>query len=366
MTTHESEIDLLSIWRPIRQRWRYILFATAASAVLGVIISLVLPKTYTAETLLLPLTDTPSSMGAAQSIMGGLGLGVGSKATSQTSKLMTILKSRTMAEAVIQNHDFLKRIYEKQWDEKNNRWKDPNPQNQPSLEDAAAQLKNAVSVSSDLEHGTIKVTADASTPAFAYDIVLAYIKTLQKFIAENALTQAKYKRLSIEKQLIGNKRALLMAGRDFTKYAGRVSSEASEVDIDLDEDKNFGGEFLAGLEEDGLNATIMKDAIDHGTTSLVGGDTTPMKRVPQTVYLQYITLQKDILARTNSMLTQQYELAKIEEAKNDLLFQVIDRPLLPKNKSKPNRRAIVMGFFFGSLFLSSVGAVILDKSKTLT
>lgn len=366
MSATEGEIDLLSIWRPIRQRWRYIFMATVVATTIGVIISFLLPKTYCAETLLLPLSDTPSQAGAAQSIIGGLGLGGVGKTTNQSSKLLTILKSRSLAETVIQDNDFLKRMYEKQWDEQNNRWKDPDPKNQPNVEDAANALKGQVGVSSDQEFGTIKVIAEASTPLFAYDIVMAYIKTLQRFIAENALTQAKYKRLSVEKQLVSNRRALLLAGKDFTKYTGRISSVESDVNIDLHEARNYAGEFSDGLDEGGLNTMIMKDAIDRTNSSVSGEDVAPINKVPQGVYLQYLTLQKEILAKTNAMLSQQYELAKIDEAKNDLLFQVVDKPTIPKSKSKPNRRSIVMGSFIGSLFLSVLGVVILDKAKART
>jgi len=63
-----------------------------------------------------------------------------------------------------------------------------------------------------------------------------------------------------------------------------------------------------------------------------------------TLGLQYIRLKREALTREKvfELLTQQYEMAKIEEAKEDITFQVIDRAIPPKGSIKPKRRLNVM------------------------
>ncbi len=50
------------------------------------------------------------------------------------------------------------------------------------------------------------------------------------------------------------------------------------------------------------------------------------------------------------LLTQQYEMAKIEEAKEDITFQVIDRAVPPEKRIKPKRKLVVMLAGVVSLF----------------
>jgi uncharacterized protein involved in exopolysaccharide biosynthesis len=76
------------------------------------------------------------------------------------------------------------------------------------------------------------------------------------------------------------------------------------------------------------------------------------KNIPQQVYLQYLTLRRDLLGKINILLTQQYEMAKIEEAKEDLAFQVVDPARVPLKRFKPQRRKIVTMAFMASLFLA--------------
>ena len=78
----------------------------------------------------------------------------------------------------------------------------------------------------------------------------------------------------------------------------------------------------------------------------------PVQDVPQQVYLQYLTLRQELLGRMNALLTQQYEMAKIEESKEDLSFQVIDWARVPLRKDRPKRAQIVASAFILSAFIS--------------
>lgn len=367
MDAGSDNVDLLNMWRSIQRRWRFILFFTAVVTGSGIMISLILPKAYTSKAILLPLSNGSGSAGSAQSLLGGLSLGGLAPGKSQHSELMAVLESRSLAEMVIQDYDLLPQLYSTLWDKKNNRWKANDSNHQPTIDDAANMLKGAVVVKDDPKRGTITLTTEQPTPQLAYDVAIGYIKTLQKYVAENALTQAKYKRISLGKQLSDNRKALLVAGKNFTEYYGRgnISSVESNVDVDVDDNGNPDTESFGNTDEGGLNIALINDALKRSNSLRTKKNAAPIRRVPQQVYLQYLSLQKDILARTNAMLTQQFEMSKIEEVKDDLLFQVIDKPLMPKRKSKPRRGVIVIAFFFGSLFLSVAGSVALGQRSFL-
>jgi uncharacterized protein involved in exopolysaccharide biosynthesis len=76
-----------------------------------------------------------------------------------------------------------------------------------------------------------------------------------------------------------------------------------------------------------------------------------VRDVPQQVYLQYLTVRQELMTRMNALLSQQYEMAKIEESKEDLSFQVIDWARVPIKKFKPKRAQIVIAAFVLSGFL---------------
>ncbi len=63
-----------------------------------------------------------------------------------------------------------------------------------------------------------------------------------------------------------------------------------------------------------------------------------------TLGLEYARLQRKVAThqKTSELLTQQYEMAKIAEAKEGISFQVIDRAIPPKKRIKPKRRLNVM------------------------
>jgi len=86
------------------------------------------------------------------------------------------------------------------------------------------------------------------------------------------------------------------------------------------------------------------------------------------VNLGYGRLKRDALIQQKlfELLTQQYELAKIEEAKDELTFQVIDAAIAPEKRIKPKRALNVMLAGVVSLFLGIFIAFFLeyvDKQK---
>jgi uncharacterized protein involved in exopolysaccharide biosynthesis len=60
------------------------------------------------------------------------------------------------------------------------------------------------------------------------------------------------------------------------------------------------------------------------------------------------------------LLSKQYELAKLEEARDAVVIQVIDRAVPPERKSKPQRALIVLLATVTMLFLSVFIVLLLE------
>ncbi|MBL7684764.1 MAG: hypothetical protein JNK65_01880, partial [Deltaproteobacteria bacterium] len=71
------------------------------------------------------------------------------------------------------------------------------------------------------------------------------------------------------------------------------------------------------------------------------------------------------LGRVNALLTQQYELAKIEESKEDLSFQVIDKAIPQERESWPKKSILIPIGFLGGLFFSIFLAFFIDYLSKL-
>jgi len=77
-----------------------------------------------------------------------------------------------------------------------------------------------------------------------------------------------------------------------------------------------------------------------------------VKKVPQQIYLEYLTQKKQILTVLDGLLSQQYVMAKMDEAKERVSFLIIDEPILAKKPIKPKKlQVLAMAFAFG-LFVS--------------
>jgi capsule polysaccharide export protein KpsE/RkpR len=63
------------------------------------------------------------------------------------------------------------------------------------------------------------------------------------------------------------------------------------------------------------------------------------------------------------LLSKQYELAKLDEARDAVVIQVIDRAVPPERKSRPKRTLIVMLSTFIALFLSAGVLAVVEVRK---
>jgi len=336
----QQEINILEYWDVLKRGFRTIVLITFVATSLSIGISLVLPKTYRAEAMLMPLGGTKMGVSAAvaQMGLGGL-LGGLTGGSSNSIQIMAILKSRTLAEKIIEKDNLLPVLFSKKWDAEEKKWKG----DAPTMEEAVNKLRQDVSFVEDKKDQTILLSAEFRDPNLTADVVNDFIKELALHINQNTFTMAKKNRIFIEGQLERNKMELLSAGKELTSFysANKVSNAVPTVDVDVAVKK--------AVDSSADNAGQGDDRLDELQRQLEDVNRqltdTVVKQVPQQVYLQYLTLRQDLLGKVNVLLTQQYEMAKIEESKEDLTFQVIDWAEVPIKRFKPQRSRIVVTAF---------------------
>jgi len=200
-----------------------------------------------------------------------------------------------------------------------------------------------------MKNGTITISTEFKDPKISTDVANGYVEGLQELISKNSFTVTKRNRIFIEGQLAQNKRELLEAGKELNEFykSGKVSSVKSTIDVSVESNQ------ISNTDQAIISVEMLRKNKEDIESKIVKG-------VPQQVYLQYLTLRRNLLTQINTLLTQQCEIAKIEEAKDELAFQVIDPARVPEKRSKPKRKQMVMMVFVSSLFLSVFTAFFME------
>ncbi len=350
----ENELSLLDYWNILWRRRNSIIGIIFVTTVISIVVALLLPKTYQAEAGILPIggggkEGSGVSALIAQSGLGGLLGGFGINTSG--APLMVVLKSRTLAENVINKLELKQTLFSDLWDTKKKAWKVPKDE-VPSMELAVMKLKRIALAKENKKTMLITITAETRDPRLSEKIVTAYIEELAAFLATNNLTSAKRNRIFISGQLEKNKMRLLETGKELSHfYKNRnVSDRDPRIDIEVDNETPT-PQILSSLEKkrEEIEKQLNKSRL--------------VENVPQQVYLEYLTGYYKLLGSINALLTQQYEMAKIEEAREDISFQIIDPARVPVKRHRPRRTLIVIGTFAMSSFMAIFLAFFLEYLK---
>ncbi|MBV9608045.1 MAG: lipopolysaccharide biosynthesis protein, partial [Acidobacteria bacterium] len=366
--------------RPSRSNWataallwqqrRLLLRAAMVAAVLAAIISLFIPNRYTARTRIMPPESSQNGMAMLAALAGKAMPGLAGLATdvvggkNSGALFVGLLQSRTVQDRLVDRFDLRKVYWDRYW------------------EDARDDLHKRTDVGEDRKSGIITIEVTDRDPRRAAAMANAYVEELDHLVAQVSTSSARQERLFIEQRLEGMKQDLERAEKNFSEFASkntaldikeqtramvgsaaqlqgqlmvaqseleglkqvytssniRVRSAAARVAELQKQLKNLGGSDDASASADELYPSIRK-------LPLLGVEWANLYReakVQETVY---------------ELLTQKYELARIEEAKEIPVVKVADRPVVPEKKSFPPRLLIIALSALGAVILGSVWIV---------
>ncbi|MNK73150.1 Tyrosine-protein kinase ptk [compost metagenome] len=354
-----------------------VVVATAAATVLG----LLAPKQYTAKATLLPI-ESKQGLGALGMLEGGLGSMIAAQAgvgMSASTKLVTILESRSLAEGVIQKLDLMPVLFENRWDAAKKTWKPSmidgllgKAKSPPTLLEGGREMDALLGVSED-KQSLVAVEAKTNDPELSAAIVAAYVQELEAYLQKNALSSAKRNRLFIEKQLADVQKELAAQEVDLKRFQEKHSlvsldaqAEASintyatlkaqliakEVQLEVLENSGSFGDVEANAvrkEVAGLQTQLQK--LETGASK---GATISLKDAPE-LGLQYVQIKRNLMVKQKvfELLVQQFEMAKIEEAKEDISFQLLDPAVAPDEPSNPKLPLLIAIALLASVLLGA-------------
>jgi len=360
MEEREDEINLLDCWRVVRKRWRIIVWTFVISVYAAGIVSLRMIPIYQPIITIMPIESSGGRVSAALRDLGSLPFVGGMLPGIGGSELMTVLESRTMAEDVIQALDLMKVLFKEPRDKP------------PTLQDVVRSLTGMTEITDDKE-GLISISVEYEDPWIAANIANQYPIELQRFLSENALSMAKRNRIFIENQLHKVKKELSEAEETLKgfqtnkkivamdaqteasiKALAELKAQITTKEVQLGVIKQFATSSNPDVLriKDELRELKKQLVMVESRESNPEPDAMPSLSEAPTLGLQYIRLKRKAITHEKvfELLTQQYEMAKIDEAKEDITFQVIDRAIPPESRIKPKRKRNVMLTGVASLF----------------
>ena len=348
-----DEISLLDLLIVLAERKRIILGITAVFAIGAIIVSLVLPLRYTATATLLP-PQQGASMGAAlASQLGNLGgmaaLAGGSLGLKNPSDMyVAMFKSRTVEDAMVQHFGLMQEYHAKF----------------PS--DARQAFEKNATVDGSGKDGLIRISVEDRDPRRAADIANGYIDEFRLQSQHLAITEASQRRLFFEQQLEQAKDNLAYAEeamkqteqktgviqldsqtRSLIESAASLRAQVAAKEVQIQGMRTYAtGEnsqvVQAQQELDSMRGQLAK--LGGSEDSASGGLIVPKGQVPE-ASLEYIRKLRDVKYNETifDILARQFEVAKLDEAKQGALIQVVDSAAPPDRKSSPKRGLIVIG-----------------------
>jgi len=364
-------------------KWkRFILTFFFSVAIITVIVSLILPKYYRSESVIMPPEEEVEGFGISSLLsqleelpIGGLGI---TQSTEKTKRIIAILESRSLMEKIVNRFDLIKSYKVK------------------NMTDAIKRLRTFAKFRIN-ESGAISISVVDKLPPKASEMANYLVNELEKMNIELNIEKARNNRIFIEERYKQNKKELTEAEEKYREFqktynvislpvqteaaivaAANLSTDIYRIEIELGiKEKTFGknhSEIRAlesELNEYRRNLHRLFEESENPVKGGVAGDEDklfiPFEKAPE-VEIEFIRIKRELEVQNSifEMLTTLYEQAKIEEAKDTPTIQVLDKAIPPEKKYKP-RRALMVTVWSGiALVFSVVLAFLFDYMERVS
>ena len=334
----------------LAKRKRFILFFVAGVFGLSVAISLLLPVYYTSTVKIMPPQQSPSTASTMLDQLGGLstllGNGVSKDLLKNPSDLyVDLLRSRTIADVLIDRFNLMS-VYKK-----------------ALRVDCRHRLDELTEVRT-FKDGVISVSVDDQGQQRAAEIANAYIEELDKLTRTLAVTDASKRRVFFEREAKTANEELAAAEQALKQTEEKTGiiqlDSQSKVELQAYEDLRAQATALeVQIQAMGSFATPNNPDLVRSQQELAalrtqiarfekgqGGSPVgdiALEKVPEKA-LEYVQKLREVKYRESllQLMLKQYEIARIDEAKDASLIEFLDRAIPAERKSWPVRSVIVI------------------------
>jgi capsule polysaccharide export protein KpsE/RkpR len=348
---------LYRLWLQRRQIFRWVL--------LGFVLSLIVvwryPKYESTAQIMPPdsggsgLASLVPALSKSPGLIGMAGDLMGMKSTSAI--FARVLESRTVQDNLINRFDLRKR-YGKSY-----------------MEDARKKLSTRTSISEDKKSGVIAISVRDHDGALAAELANAYVEELGSVMAKVSTSAARRERIFIEGRLADENSNLQDAERQFSQFASAnmALDVPEQTKVTVEAAARLQGELIAAKAQlEGLKQTYTDEnirvksvqahvnelerelaKINSGRAPNVQDPTSPYPSVKNLPLLgvKWADLYRQTKIRETvvELLTQQYEMARIQEAKEIPSVKVLDPASIPERREPSWKVIIPLGTLLSAL-----------------
>jgi uncharacterized protein involved in exopolysaccharide biosynthesis len=303
-------VTLLDYWRVIWKRRKTIGWIIAVTVIASLVISLLMPDIYRAKGVIMPIAakDTGMSGGAA---LAGLAQqfagipGISLPGSASASEIMSLLKSNILREKMIRQYNLMPVLFHKQWDPQRKTWK------------RRSEMDSRLNPLDYIERMKRTFAMDSREGAAGQDPDVPGIWDALRLLDE-----------------------ILLISQDVKQSTINISADFHNPDL------------AAKIVE-----CILATLTDYMSSEA--------KRVAQTnrKYLEgQLGSATDpiIKQKAYNMIAQQIETGMMAEVKENFAFKIIDPPLAPDKKIKPDRGQMMLLSLAAALFIGIVVAFLME------
>jgi capsule polysaccharide export protein KpsE/RkpR len=342
---------------------------TGAGLLLSIGVALLIPNKYESTVALMPPDQGSLSSSSVLGALTGAGPSLPTVSASLMNvrtpggTLMGLLSSRTAQDDLIDRFD-LRRVYHCQ-----------------SYIEARGKLTSQVTIIEDKPSGIISITVIDRDKYRARDLAAGYRYEIEKLINSVSTSSAHLERIFLEERLKSLKSDLDATSSELSKFSSRNATlnpqtqgqalieAASRLQAELITAQSELYGLKAQYSDDNVRVRGSRARIDelqsqlrkmggigeneYGT-NLKANQLYPSIRELPILGVTYSDLSRQLAMQAGiyETLAKQYELAKVQEAKEIPALKVLDEPVLAEAKSFPHRTVIVV---FGTLVSAFVG-----------
>lgn len=379
--SHPAELHLAGEQAVTRMRllWnqrRFLARLTLLGLAFSTIVAFLIPKRYQSTTRLMPPDQSNSGMAMLSAALGGrtssssgsatgssIGAIAGDLLGMKTSAdlFIGILQSRTVEDDLVDKFN-LRKVYRDRYEK-----------------DAREDLEGKTDITSDRKSGIIRLQVTDHDPKRAAAMAGEYVHELDRLVAQVNTTSAHRERVFLEGRLTEVEKDLESSEKTFSEFA----SKNTALDIPtqgkamIEAAAALKGQLIVAQTElqgmrqiysdnnvrvRGLQARVSE--LQHQVEQLGGKFDSPagskapedatsfpsIRKLPL-LGVSYADLYRNMKVQEAvfETLTQEYELAKVQEAKETPSVKLIDPPDVPEKHSFPHRSWVIAGG--GCLFL---------------
>jgi len=346
---------LMAIWR--RRLW--LAKVIGLGAVAAIAIALLIPKKYTSTAQLMPPDQQTLSSTSLLSALSGAGpaasLGTGGLMSTRTpgGTFIGVLSSQSAQDDIIDRFD-LRRIYHCKF-----------------YFEARKILTDRTTIDEDKKSGIISIAVVDGDPKRARDMAKAYVEELDKIVNRVSTSSARRERIFLEERIQSIKSDLDASSVALSQFSSRNATLdiQRQGEATVEAAGKLQGELIAAQSElSGLKTAYTDDNVrvrqaqaqvnvlqsqlhkmggegeDAEGGDLKADQFMPSIRKLPLLGVTYSDLYRRVMMQESlyETLTKQYELARVQEAKEIPPIKVLDEPQVPEKKSSPHRTIIVL------------------------